>query len=72
MTGNLLDYEYDGRHYNLTAIDLSKQRELVKSPDLKQQTNFIGRLEEDETMFFVVERTEGTGFGFSQNAVTVV
>ena len=43
-TGNLLDYDYFSRHYKLIAIDLSKQIEL-KNPDLKQQTNFIGKLE---------------------------
>ena len=43
-TDNLLDYEYFSKHYKLIAIDLSKQIELEK-PDLKQQINFIGRLE---------------------------
>ena len=51
-TGNLLDYEYFSKHYKLIAIYLSKQTEL-ENPDLKQQINFIGRLEEDATMFFI-------------------
>ena len=46
-TGNLLDYEYFSKHYNLIAIDLSKQIEL-ENPDLKQQINFIGKLERNE------------------------
>ena len=45
-TGNLLDYEYFSKHYKLIAIDLSKQIDLEK-PDLKQQINFIGKLEEN-------------------------
>ena len=46
-TGNLLDYEYfKNHHYKLIAIDLSKQIEL-ENPDLKQQVNLIGRLEEN-------------------------
>ena len=45
-TGNLLDYEYFKDHYQLIALDLSKQTEL-ENPDLKQQINFIGRLEEN-------------------------
>ena len=45
-TGNLLDYEFFSMHYKLTAIDLSKQIEL-ENHDLKQQINFIGKLEED-------------------------
>ena len=43
-TGKFLDYDYFSKHYKLIAIDLSKQIEL-ENPDLKQQINFIGRLE---------------------------
>ena len=70
ITGNLLDYEYFKDHYKLIAINLSKQTEL-ENTDLKQQINFIGRLEEDATMFFVIEKKEETTFDFSQNYVTV-
>ena len=67
-TGNLLDYEY----FKLIAIDLSKQIEL-ENPDLKQQINFIGRLEENNaTMLFIIEKKEETTFEFSQNSVVVV
>ena len=71
--GNLLDYEYYSKHYKLIAIDLSKQTELVENTDLKQQINFIGRLEEENaTIFFIIEKknTEETTFVFSQNSVT--
>ena len=72
-TGNLLDYEYYSKHYKLIAIDLSKKTKLVENPDLKQQINFTGRLEEDNaTMFFIIEKTEDTTFEFLQNSVTVV
>ena len=71
-TGNLLDYEYFKDHYKLIAIDLSKQIELEK-PDLKQQINFIGRLEENSaTMFFIIEKKEESISDFSQNSVVVV
>ena len=71
-TGNLLDYEYFKDHYKLIAIDLSKQIEL-ENPDLKQQINFIGRLEENNaTMFFIIDKKEETTFDFSQNSVAVV
>ena len=70
--GNLLDYEYFKDHCKLIAIDLSKQIEL-ENTDLKQQINFIGRLEENNaTMFFVIEKKEETTFHFSQNSVVVV
>ena len=70
-TGNLLYYKYFRDHYKLVAIDLSKQIEL-ENPDLKQQINFIGRLEEDATMFFIIEKKEETTFDFSQNSVLLV
>ena len=71
-TGNLLDYEYFKDHYKAIAIDLSRQIEL-ENPDLEQQINFIGRLEENNaTMFFIIKKKEETTFNFSQKAVVVV
>ena len=71
-TGNLLDYEYFSKDYKLIAIDLSKQTEL-ENPDLKQQINFIDKLEEDEaTIFFVIKKSEETTFEFLQNAVSII
>ena len=46
-TSNLLDYEYFSKYYKLIAMDMSKQIEL-ENPHLKQQINFIGRLESNE------------------------
>ena len=69
--GNLLDYEYFKDNYKLIAIDLSKQTEL-ENPDLREQINFVGRLEEDATMFFITQKKEETTFDFSQNSVVVV
>ena len=63
-TGNVLDYEYFSKQYKLIAtIDLSKQIEL-ENPDLKQQINFIERLERNEvaTMFFIIEKSEKNNF----------
>ena len=71
-TGNLSDYEYFKDYYKLIAIDLSKQIEL-ENPDLKQQINFVGRLEENNaTMFLIIEKKEETTFDFSQNSVVAV
>ena len=71
-TGNLLDYGYFKDHYQLIAIDLSKKIEL-KNFDLKQQINFIGRLEKNNaTMFFITEKKEEATFDFLQNSVVVV
>ena len=46
----------------LIAIDLSKQIEL-ENPDLRQQVNFIGKLEDDKaTIFLIIEKSEETTF----------
>ena len=69
---NLLDYKYFSKHYRLIAIDLSKQIEL-EHPDLKQEINFIGRFERDDTtIFFIIEKKEETTFDFSQNSVPFI
>ena len=71
-TGNLLDYEYFSKHCKLIAIDLSKQIEL-ENPDLRQQVNFIDKLEEDRaTMSFIIEKSEETTFEFSQKSVSII
>ena len=71
-TGNLLDQEYFSKHYKLIVIDLSKQIEL-ENPDLRQQINFIGKLEDDKaTMFFIIEKSEEATFEFSQNFVSII
>ena len=71
-TGHLLGYEDFKDHHKLIVIDLSKQTEL-ENHDLKQQINFVGRLEENNaTMFFIIEKKEETTFDFSQNSLVVV
>ena len=71
-TSNLLGYEYFSKHYKLIAIDLSKQIELEYS-GLKQQINFIGKLEDDRTtMFFIIEKSEKTTFELSQDSVSII
>ena len=51
---------------------MSKQIEF-ENPDLKQQINFIGRVERNEgaTMFFIMEISEESTFECLQNSVTV-
>ena len=67
-TRNEFNYEYFCIHYKLTAIDLSRQ----KSDFENQQINFIGRLEQDATIFFIIEEKTTTGLKFSQNSLTIV
>ena len=71
-TGNLLGFEYFSKHYKLIATDLSKQMEL-ENADLRQQTNFIGKLEDNKgKIFFIIEKSEETTFEFSQNFVSII
>ena len=71
--GNLLDYEYFKEHYNLIAIDLSKQIEL-ENKDIEQQINFIGNLECDNgaAMFFIIEKSEEAIVEFLQNYASII
>ena len=71
--GNLLDFEYFKEHYKLIAIDLGKQIE-VEDKELKQQINFIGKLEHADSvfMFFIIEKKEETVIEFSQNYASIV
>ena len=70
VIGNLLDYEYFSKNYKLISIDLSKQIELGNRY-IKQEINFIDKLEEDEaTMFFIIEKSKETTFEFLQNSLS--
>ena len=43
-TGCLLDYQYFKGHYQILAVDLSKQKELEADPRAIQQIEFYGIL----------------------------
>ena len=67
-TGNSLTYDYFCNHYKLITIDLSKQ-----NPEFKnQQINFVGKLEQNATIFFITEELEKTGIKFEQNTLTII
>ena len=71
-TGNLLDYDYVKKYYELIAIDLSKQQVLKENEDLIQQINFIGKLEEAANVFIIIEKKENAMLEFSQNLPNVI
>ena len=56
----------------MIAIDLSKQKEL--DSDLKeiQQINFTGNLENQSTIFFIIEEAKETVLDFSQGTLKVI
>ena len=65
--GNLLNYECFLNHYKLIAIDLRKQ-----NVDLtRQQINFVGKLEQNATIFFIIETLEEIILEFSENSVDI-
>ena len=70
--GNLLDYDYLKKYYNLIAIDLSKQQVLQENEDLIQQINFIGKLEEAANVFIIIEKKENTILELSQNLANAI
>ena len=67
-TGNEFNFDYFYEHFKLIAIDLSKQKSALRN----QQINFVGRLEQNATIFFIVEEKETTGLKFLQNFLTIV
>ena len=58
-----MDYDYFSKIHKLIARDSSRYIELEKL-DLKKQINFIGRLEREATMLFIIEKTEETASTF--------
>ena len=54
--------------YKLIAIDLSKQNSDFKN----QQINFVEKLEQNATIFFIIEEKMTTGIKFEQNSLTIV
>ena len=59
-TGISLDYEYFSKHYKLIAINSRKQSSHFRN----QQINFIGKLEQNTTVFFIVKEKMTTGIKF--------
>ena len=67
-TGNCFSYEYFCTHYKVIAIDLSKQKSELEN----QQINFIGKLEQDAIIFFIIEEKHTTGLEILQNSLSIV
>ena len=60
----LLDYQYLRNHYHLTAVDLSKQKELDADPRAIQQIEFYGILKDNSQVCTVLEKTKETVLEF--------
>ena len=70
----MLDYPYFQDHYQMIAIDLSKQQALDADPKAIQEINFTANLDRDgnTTMFFIIEETKETVLDFPQGTVKVL
>ena len=55
-TGCLLDYQYFKDHYQLIAVDLSKQKELGADPRAIQQIEFYGMFRTNSQECTVLEK----------------
>ena len=70
-TGCFLDYNCFKKYYKVIAIDSSKQRALDADPKAIQQINITGNLENQSTIFFIIEEAKETVLDFSQGSVKV-
>ena len=71
-TGCLLDYQYFKDHYNLIAIDLSKQKELDADSRAIQQIEFYGMLKTNSQVCTILEKSKETTLQFSKGTAKVL
>ena len=71
-TGCLLDYQYFKDHYQLTAVDLSKQKELDADPRAIQQIEFYGMLKTDLQVRTVLKKSKETVSKFYKGTAKVL
>ena len=71
-TGCLLDYQYFKDHYNLIAINLSKQEELDADSRAVQQIEFYGMLRSNSQLCTVLEKSKETVLQFSKATAKVL
>ena len=71
-TGCLLDYHYFKDHYQLIAVDLSKQKELDADPRAIQHIEFYGKLGTDSQVCTVLEKSKETVLEFYKRTAKVL
>ena len=71
-TGCLLDYQCFKNHYQLIAVDLSKQKELGADPRAIQQTEFYGMLKTNSQVCTVLEKSKETVLEFYKGTAKVL
>ena len=71
-TGCLLDYQYFKDHYQLIAVDLSKQNELDADSRAIQQIDFYGMLKTNWQVCAVLEKSKETMLEFCKGTAKVL
>ena len=71
-TGCLLDYQYFKDHYQLIAVDLSRQNELDADPRAIQQIEFYGMLSFNSQVCTVLEKSKETVLEFYTGTTKVL
>ena len=64
-------FDYFKNYYKRIAIDLSKQQAFDADPKAIQQINFSGSVEQEATIFFIIEEAKETVSDFSQGTIKV-
>ena len=70
--GCLLDYQYFKDHYQLIAVDLSKQEKLDPDPRSTQKIKFYGTLNTNAQVRTVLEKSKETVFEFYKGTAKVL
>ena len=71
-TGSVLDFNYFDKHYELIAVDLSKQKELDADPRANQQIEFKYMIGTSSIIYYwVLEKSKETILEFYKGTVKV-
>ena len=68
----MLDYQYFKNHYQLIAVDLSKQKKLDADPRATQQIEFYGMLKTNSQVCTVLEKSIETVLEFYKRTANVL
>ena len=68
----MLDYQYFKNHYQLIAVDLSKQKERDLDQKATQQIEFYGMLNTNSQVCKVLEKSKETKLEFYKGTVKVL
>ena len=68
----MLDYQYFKDHYQLIAVDLSKEKELDPDSKANQHIEFYGKLRTDSQVCTVLEKSKETVLNFDKGTAKVL